>query len=756
MKRHDARNCALTLGTLTLIACQPLAGQAAAQEATPDDELRADTIIVSATRREADAQSVPVAVTAVSEEDLLRAGIRDTNGLQQLAPSLVVTVSNSETTGGVIRIRGVGTAGQNPGLEGAVGAFVDGVYRSRPGLALNDLLDVKQVEVLRGPQGTLFGKNTSAGAIVITTNEPEFEFGGEVLAGLGNDGQQRYMGVLTGPIIADKLAFRLSGLVNKRDGYVKDVGTGEAYNDKNRYTVRGQLLAHPTDAVSLKLIVDYINKDEVCCAAPYVLNGARAPLIAAIGGTVFDPTKEDDFEVALTTAPRSEVEEFGVSGHLDWKLSFGDLKVIASTRNFISSRDSDVDNTDLDLANIVNDTTKDRLDTLEATLQGNTDRIDWLVGAYAFQSRFNEPQSQVMGADLGAFMGGLFGNPAVAPLYGDGDGDLLRRFYQEGDGWSLFTHNTFSLTDKLKLTLGARYLEENKTGGGEFVTQAATSCFVPTIPAAAKVFCPVPDYDAEFSDNAITWTAALSYQFTPNFMGYTSYSKGYKAGGISLNRDVGLLSTQTFLPEESDNYEVGVRTEWFDKRLRANLTAFHIEFTDYQRNVFTGTETLLSNQGEVTSEGVEFESQFRATNALSLNASVTYADTQYGEDVSDASIAGRRVNAAPMWTAQLGGDYYRPITDDISFFLSGSARYQSATVTGADLDPLKAQEGYTLVNGRTGLAFESSQVEVALWGSNLTDERYRVVTFNAPLQAGSLAAFMGEPRYWGVEVSKKF
>lgn len=756
MKPYSTTYYARLLGTASLALCLPALIPAQAQEAPAETELRAETVIVSATRRDADAQTVPVAVTAVSERDIIDAGVRDTSGLQQLAPSLVVTVSNSETTGGVIRIRGVGTGGQNPGLEGAVGAFVDGVYRARPGMALNDLMDIKQVEVLRGPQGTLFGKNTSAGAIVITTKEPEFEFGGEVMAGLGSDGQQRYMGVVTGPILEDKLAFRLSGLVNKRDGYIEDANTGAKYNDRDRYSVRGQLLAEPTEAISLRLIADYIEKNEVCCAAPYVANGARAALISNLGGTVFNPTREDDFLVAINTPPRSEVEEFGLSGHFNWDLDIGQLKVIASTRNFISARDSDVDNSDLDLANVDNDVTKDRLDTIEATLQGKTDRIDWLVGAYAFESRFNNPQSQVMGADLGAFLGGVLNRPAVIPLYREGDGDLLRRFYQKGDGWSVFTHNTVSITEALKLTLGVRYLEESKTGGGEFITQAAPSCTSPLVPAGARVFCPTTDYEAEFSDNALTYTAALSYQFTPNLMGYGSFSKGYKAGGISLDRDAGNRTSQTFLPEESENYELGVRTEWFDKRVRANLTAFRIEFTDFQRNVFTGTETLLSNQGEVISQGAEFESRYRVTDNLALNTSITYADTQYGEDVSDAAIASRRLNAAPMWTTQIGGNYFRPLTNDISFFLSGAARYQSSTVTGADLDPAKRQEGYTLVNGRLGLAFERQDAEIALWGSNLLDESYRVITFNAALQPGSLAAFMGEPRAWGVELTKRF
>jgi len=751
------RRTLLLTGTAAVAAFAMGYGPASAEDESSGNtgELRADTVIVTATRRDEDAQKVPVAVTALSDSQIEDSLIRDTNSLQQLASSLVVTVSNSETTGGVIRIRGVGTAGQNPGLESAVGAFVDGVYRSRPGLVLNDLLDVKQVEVLRGPQGTLFGKNTSAGAIVITTNEPEFEWGGRVLAGIGDNGQQRLMGVVTGPIIADKLAFRLSAVTNKRDGFVKDVNTGARYNDRDRYSIRGQLLAKPNDDVSLRMIVDYIEKDETCCAAPYVRNGVRAPLIASLGGTVFDPTQEDDFKVAMTSPPQSDAKEFGVSGHLNWNLDFATLKVIASTRSFLATRNTDVDGTDLDLANQFNERTKDRLDTLEATLQGTNGRLDWLGGAYLFNTSFNNPQTQVMGADLGRFIGGFFPRP-VASLYQAGDGDLLRRFYQDGNGWSIFTHNTINLTDKLKATVGLRYLEEDKDGGGEFIVQEAASCSSPLVPAALRIFCAVPDYKTSFKDNATTYTTSLSYQFTPDVMGYVSYSKGYKAGGINLNRTAGTLSSQTFLPEKSDNYEAGVKTQWLDDSVLVNLTAFRLKFTDYQRNVFTGTETLLSNQGEVVSQGVELETRFRPIEGLDINASSTFADTQYASDISDTTLAGRQLNSAPKWTVQLGGSYERPVNDNVTFFLSSNGRYQSGVVTGGDLDPLKRQDGYTLVDGRMGLRFAQQDADISLWSTNITDERYKVVVFNSVLQSGSLQAYMGDPRAWGVEVSKRF
>ncbi len=742
-------------GLVSLMAGTAVA-QAAPGSATPaTSATEVETVVVTATRRAESQQTVPVAVTAVGAEQLASAGVRDTTALQQVAPSLVITVSNSETTGGVLRIRGVGTQGQNLGLEAAVGVFVDGVYRSRPALALNDLLDVRQVEVLRGPQGTLFGKNTSAGAIILSTNLPSFDLGGEYLVGFGADGQQRLQGSVTGPLIEDRLAFRLSGVFNRRDGFVADQRLNQRYNDRNRYAVRGQLLYTPSPDVSVRLIADYIEKTEMCCAAPYVLNGVRAPLIASLGGTVFNPTQEADFLVATSTPVRSDTREFGYSAQLDWTTPLGDVKLLASNRQFIASRDADIDFLDLDLANLFNEVTKDRMTTFEATLQNRTGRLDWLVGAFWFDTRLTNPSVQTIGRDLGRYQAAVTGR-AIAGLYQAGDGDQLRRFYQTGDGWSVFAHGTFDITDTLKATVGLRYLEESKFGGGEFITRIGASCTSALVPAAARVFCATRNYTASFEDDATTWTTALSWQVTPTVMAYAAASFGYKAGGISLDRDAGNRSRQTFLPETSDNLEVGLKTEWFNRRLRVNVTAFQLEFTDFQRTVFTGTETLLSNQGEVISEGVELETRWFVTRGLVLNSSVTFADTQYGASVSDATIANRGLNAAPKWTVQAGFLYQRAVTDQISFVVSGNARYQSRTVTGADLDPLKAQPSFTLVNGRIGLRHEGMDAELSLWGSNITDERYRVVTFNATLQPGSLQAYMGEPRAWGIEVLKRF
>lgn len=722
--------------------------------AAPADET--ETIIVTATRRAESEQKVPISITAVSGETLRGAAIRDTQGLQALAPSLVITVSNSETTGSVIRIRGVGTAGQNSGLEPTVGVFLDGVYLPRSGIALNELVDVERVEILRGPQGTLFGKNTTAGAITIATKKPKFDFEAEVFAGAGSFGSKRGGFSITGPVIDDRLALRLSGNLNQRDGYVDDVKLNQKLNSRDRWLLRGQALWTPTDKVSLRLIADRSQKEDICCAAPYVLNGVRAATITSLGGTVFNPTREADYIVATNVAPTSSVEDQGVSVELNWDLDWAQLRGLASSRKFSSLRNADGDFSDVDLTNTLNERTEDETQTFELTLRGTAGPVDWLVGVFGFDQTFLQSSSTVLGADAGRFAAALAARPAIIPLYAAGDGDQLRRFDLDASGWSVFTHNIWNVTDRLALTLGLRWSNDEKSGGGTFITRSAGSCTSVLVPATLRLICPTKDYQASKTDEKTSGVLAVSYEVNETALLFASFSRGFKAGGVSLDRDAGNRSKATFDPEESDSFEAGIKAQWFGRRLRTNLTFFDQTYTDFQRVVFTGTENLLSNQGEVRSNGVELDTRLYVGAGVSLTAATTYNFAKFGNEVSDVNIRGKQLNAAPELTTQIGAAWERQIASGLTGFGRVNWRHQSKTITGGDLDPLKAQPAFGLLNGSFGVRHEGSGFEVSVWGANITDEVYRIVTFNSTLQAGSLNAYMGEPRTWGVEVSKKF
>ena len=245
-----------------------------------------EEIVVTATKRVESIQDVPIAVSAFAGEDLEQRGVQDLYGLQEVAPSVAVYSSNSTSNGGTLRIRGVGTTGNNPGLEAAVGTFIDGVYRSRAGLAFSDLVDLERVEILRGPQGTLFGKNTVAGALNIITRKPEFNNSLSGGIGAGSRGGRELDLIGNAVLVPDVLAGRFSYAYRERDGYYEDLDSDEAYDNRDRHALRGQLLWTPSAAVEVRAIADYTAKNETCCPAAFWIAGPTSAVIAALGGNI--------------------------------------------------------------------------------------------------------------------------------------------------------------------------------------------------------------------------------------------------------------------------------------------------------------------------------------------------------------------------------------------------------------------------------------------------------------------------------------
>ncbi|WP_448657368.1 TonB-dependent receptor [Sphingomonas sp. CJ99] len=372
------------------------ASPALAQDAVdpaPEEETfeNAGDIIVTATRREQSIQDIPIAVTAISQTLLQNSGVQDIRGLEQLAPSIQSSTGQSSATGTTLFIRGITTAGDNPGFEPAVGVFIDGVYRPRAGVAVAELPQLERVEVLRGPQGTLFGRNTSAGALSIFTAKPKFELGGYVQAGYGNYDAYELEGALTGPV-SENLALRVDAGYRKRDGYISDVNSDRAINDINRYYVRGQALFETTD-VTFRLIGDYYETDENCCGA---VSAARigatnpTPAIEAIGALqgldglfTGDPSLRQ-MAISPNRAFTEKVRDFGVSGELNWDLGGVSLTSITAYRKWRALRDQDIDFSGIDRA--YREDYLNRLNTFtqELRFQGSAfdGALDWLVGGF--------------------------------------------------------------------------------------------------------------------------------------------------------------------------------------------------------------------------------------------------------------------------------------------------------------------------------------------------------------------------------------
>jgi iron complex outermembrane receptor protein len=427
---------------LTPTAPEPTTTQDA--QATPDvpaEAINEGDIIVTATRRAERLSNVPIAVSAVGQESLQNSGGSDIRSLNQLAPSLLISSTGNESNASA-RIRGIGTVGDNPGLESSVAVFIDGVYRSRTGVGLNELGEIDRVEVLRGPQGTLFGRNASAGLINIITRAPEFEFGGNAELTYGNYDQKRAAIGLTGPIAGDKLAARIDGVFVKRDGFYKNVtqggGSESRVNDRDRYFVRGQLLFKPTEDLSFRLIGDYSHRDESCCGAVYYnqaetfdptpnavanVNGDGAVSTSAsnrivdilrrqgavypLAGNTPDPFNR---QVAVTPGQtfRNKTKDYGGSLQADWDLGGATLTSITAYREYKSGNAGDVDYTNIDLTHRADDGNAYRqfhTFTQEARLQGSAfgDKLDWLVGGFYSKEKLRLVDNVVFGAQYGEF-----------------------------------------------------------------------------------------------------------------------------------------------------------------------------------------------------------------------------------------------------------------------------------------------------------------------------------------------------------------
>jgi iron complex outermembrane receptor protein len=409
---------------------------AAVQNAGEGDD---NNIVVTATGRRQVLQDVPLAVTAVGGEALQNSGATDIRQLNQLAPSLLVSSTGTESNGSA-RIRGIGTVGDNPGLESSVAVFVDGVYRSRSGIGLNELGEVERIEVLRGPQGTLFGRNASAGLIHVITRKPEFDFGGSAELSYGNYNYMRGQIGITGPI-SEQLAFRVDAIYTRRDGFYDVVnasgGTESDVNDRDRFFTRGQLLFEPNDALSVRLIGDYSQRNESCCGAVYVglretydptpgvpgdfrvrqpgeggsPDGNRVvDVLTSLGGTF--PSRDDPYRRDISMTPGTTYEgrttDWGVSLQADWDLGGANLTWITAFRNYKATSPSDTDYTNVDILRRDDDGQAFRdfqTFTQEVRLQGSAfgGFLDWLVGGYYANEDLHVRDNLRFGSQYGAF-----------------------------------------------------------------------------------------------------------------------------------------------------------------------------------------------------------------------------------------------------------------------------------------------------------------------------------------------------------------
>ena len=647
-------------------------------------------IIVTAQKREQNIQDVPISVIALSAQQLKDGGVTDIKNLQALTPGLTVTSTTSENVT-TARIRGIGTVGDNPGLESSVGVVIDGVYRPRNGVGFGDLGEIEQIEILEGPQGELFGKNNDAGVINIVTKRPSSTFGATAEITGGNYNDREINASVTGPL-GDIAAARFYAGYQRRDGFLNvsdglGPNTDNRTDNRNMFTMRGQLLLTPSDAVSFLLIGDYSKRNESCCGAVQVANGpftgitnalAAVPALGGQPGTVglLDPPSPFSRQAFSNYPVGQQIRDMGISGELDWDLGAAKLTSITAWRDNSITSGNDTDYTGVDIA-FSPDTQGNLTDfkqvSEELRLAGKSGPLDWLVGGFFSNEILTSNTTIFAGNDFDLYTGAVASAAAtgvpnfllIPSLTGSppggtfipgvsGEADF---YHQSAKSFAFFTNETYNITQGLDLTAGVRFTSEKKTADSHYVSpDGGSGCgrLLPSVfampPGAeqslllaldcATVFNPFfagHTTSQSFTEGNVSGTVKLSYRFTPDVMAYASWANGYKAGGFNLARVTAPTGPESILTPNFDtefpretvqSFEIGLKSMLANRTVRLNASIFDQKYDNFQLNTFTGLQFVVSTISKVESKGAEFDTAWATPlQGLSLSGGVTYAFT---------------------------------------------------------------------------------------------------------------------------------
>jgi outer membrane receptor protein involved in Fe transport len=758
-----------------------------------------EEVVVTAAKRQQTLQDIPIAVSVTSAETIEQAAIVDINDLQSVVPSLRVTqLQSSNNTS--FAIRGFANGTNNQGIESSVGIFIDGVYRSRGGAAISDLPRLERVEVLSGPQSTLFGKNASAGVISVVTPAPSGETGGYISAGISNYSGYSASGLFESAI-SDDLSFDISAHTNVRDGYFDNSFDGSEQNERDRWGIRGQLYFTPTESTSIRVIADYDEIDEVCCGTTNLLSGPTEGAVRFVGGQLVpnDPYSRDSY---LDVTPFNEIENGGISVQLD--IEFDDFTFTSITAQRMSDvfKDVDIDYTSADLSS---DGQQDlELDTFtqEFRLTSNGEgSIDWMIGAFYFQEDLEFTDNVIWGDDargyFDALVAGLgapgalsaaeagFGFPA-GTFFASGTG-LLDAMTQDDESYSFFGQVDFHLSEDLTVTMGLNYTQAEKeveisqinTNTFAFLPTELLGALAPLQLLPPIVALPNSVEDNTTDDDDVTYTLRLAYNLTEEINVYISTNTGFKASSWNLSRDtlpneadlaaltaagltaccVNLQTGQRFAgPEESTVYEIGLKAQF--ERVSVNIAIFDQEIEGFQSAIFNGTGYDLLNAGKQSTEGVEFDVVYYPVDPLKLTFSGILLDPVYdsfktgtnAEGVPD--LSGEQPAGIHEVSLSLSATYSFPLGSSEAY-IRGDYQYEDEVQAVDNVAASLASREVKLFNMSAGMTTPDGW-DFSVWGKNLTDEDYLLTAFPTPAQEGSFNGYPNQPRTYGLRVRKNF
>ena len=728
-----------------IYASSPLAQQTNALE----------EIVVTATKRAQSLQDVPIAVNAFSAETIEVAGINNAGDLAILTPALNINVNTNPFAARMI-IRGVGTAQTDPALEPSVGLFIDGIYLGRTGLGMSDLTDIERIEVLQGPQGTLYGKNTNAGAISVITKKPSFEKSeGYVEASVGNYSMNKLTASASGPL-TQNLAYRLSGNINQRDGYY-DNSAGVDFNDADDWNIQGKLQWEPTESLSILLSGSRVERDTTCCGADAVQTESVNNELVAQG---LSPDSNDpyDYNVQSNADNRFAMESDLLSMTIDYDTGWGAIKSITAWNDYSYRVDQDPDRSELDILTLSND--KSSGDSFSQELRftaSPSDNVDYMLGVFYLEQntkRGGDEPFVFIGDDI-ITIGSQQDLPFPLPfnfLVQPGD-SLTLDMNQDAETIAFFGQGTWHIGDQWHITGGLRWSDEEKKS--DLFSQTYSTAFSNQILGASfldSVSTPI-DATLERSSDNVDWTLRAVLDISDDSMVYASAGTGTKSGGFQTVN--GAADDREFDDEDTTTYELGIKSTLLDARLRINAAAFYSEIENFQaqRQLETGLGTYVSNEAKVETSGVDFQVEAAPMPNLVLSAGLLYMHKyqitdgpEKGADLPFTAEFSGTVAATLVFPLGDGGIYWRT---DYSYMDNHTTNVASATqLRDEDYD------NRNLINSKLGWRNDSWNVSV--WGKNLSDDKYAMQTVLPFLVSGMEAYFLAPPRTFGATVRYTF
>jgi len=729
-RRHHGLLAAALLSSAAAILGAP--GPAYAQSADEGAVPNLDDIIVTAQRREESIQDVPISIAAMSGERIEASGLTNFANLEQSISGLT-TVANGDARAARIGIRGVTTAQEN-GKQSSVGVYVDGVFMSRVGMSFSDLPDVERIEVLRGPQGTLFGMNTAAGLIHIITQRPDVdEFGGFVETVFGNYGRTEARGSVTGPIVPGSLGFSLAASTTQRDGIIYNPTLGTDVDDLSRWGVRGKIGYEGANFDAL-FIADWQEEDSNCCVKVLAHLGPNANIL----GTPVAPIAPPGFpfsRIALGNERNvNQPEGGGLSAELTWDFGGMTLTSISAYREWSIHHTDDADALPLSvITGFMIDQDHDQL-SQEFRLAGQGGGIEWLVGLFYFDRNSTSDE--------------LLTFPAAFRGVGQ-NGTNVNNFALDDTSYAVFARLGWEVTENFNLSGGIRFTREEQEARARQV--------------ASNLANPNFNRVSVRNEEGITWNLNAEYHFNDDLMLYAAAGQGFKPGGFDMNRSAAFTTFQ-FEEETNLNTEIGVRSTLADSRVLLNVTVFNTVFEDFQTLTFDGLRFFNSNAPEFRTRGIELETTWVATENLTARASVSLIDTEYTDFpngpcpqgvAGSCNLTGRELYQAPNTTYSILSQYERPISNTWNLIGLAEYAYRSGSYFNAALDPNLYQSGYGLANFRLGVE-SINGLKIEGWVRNAFEQDYLTFAFNSPLLTRGYSGFVGEPRMYGLRVRQEF